>query len=110
MAGTGPRSSSFGSTLIGAAGCGASGRHASVRSCDAEMLRSRAAHRHSIVGHPAPQDLSKPFALPIDPIVPGSHEPLLDLPKFGSHALGHWLPSEHEAAAVPPGPAIMLEP
>src|ERR1700722_3704296 len=69
-----------------------------------------AAHRHSIVGHPAPQDLGKPFALPIDPIVAGRHELLLDLPKFGSHALGHRLPSEHEAAAVPPGRAVMLEP
>ena len=37
------------------------------------------------------------------------HELLLDLPKFGSHALGHRLPSEHEAAAVPPGRAV-LEP
>jgi len=54
--------------------------------------------------------LSKPFALPVDPIVAGRHELLLDLPKFGSHALGHRLPSEHEAAAIPPGPAIVLEP
>src|ERR1700687_4248780 len=68
------------------------------------------AHRHRIVGHPSPQDLSKPFALPLDPVVAGRHELLLDLPKFGSHALGHRLPSEHEAAAIPPGPAIMLEP
>ena len=44
------------------------------------------------------------------PVVTGRHELLLDLPKFGSHALGHRLPSEHEAAAVPPGRAIMLEP
>src|ERR1700722_14229698 len=69
-----------------------------------------AAHRHSIVGHPAPQDLGKPFALPIDPIVAGRHKLLLDLPKFGSHALGHCLPSEHETAGVPPGRARMLEP
>ena len=40
----------------------------------------------SVVGHPAPQDLGKPFALPIDPIVAGRLELLLDLPKFGSHA------------------------
>ena len=39
-----------------------------VRSCDAPECRDRgAAHRHSIVGHPSPQDLGKPFALPIDP-------------------------------------------
>src|SRR5271155_1089205 len=63
-----------------------------------------------MVGHPPPQDLSKPFALPIDPIVAGRHELLLDLPKFGSHALGHWLPSEHEVAAIPTGRAIMREP
>src|ERR1700730_15167099 len=75
-----------------------------------ECRDRRAAHRHSIVGHPAPQDLSKPLALPVDPVVAGRHELLLDLPKFGSHALGHRLPSEHEAAAIPPGPAIMLEP
>ena len=31
-------------------------------------------------------------------------------PKLGSHALGYRLPSEHEAAAIPPGPAVMLEP
>jgi len=54
--------------------------------------------------------VGKPFALPIDPIVAGRHELLLDLPKFGSHALGHWLPPEHEAAAIPPGRAVMLEP
>jgi len=30
--------------------------------------------------------VGKPFALPIDPIVAGRHELLLDLPKFGSHA------------------------
>src|SRR6267142_2417283 len=46
----------------------------------------------------------------VDPVVAGRHELLLDLPKFGSHALGHWLPSEHEAAAIPPGRAVMLEP
>jgi hypothetical protein len=71
MVGTGPRSSSFGSTLIDAAGCGASGRHASVRSCDAGMLRSLSRSSAHRIGHPAPQDLGKPFALPIDPIVAG---------------------------------------
>ena len=43
-------------------------------------------------------------------VVAGRHEPLLDLPKFGSHPLGYRLPSEHVAAAIPPGRAIMLEP
>jgi hypothetical protein len=54
--------------------------------------------------------LGKPFTLPIDPVVAGRLELLLDLPKFGSHALDHWLPSEDEAAAIPPGRAVMLEP
>src|SRR5262245_56984810 len=40
----------------------------------------------------------------------GCHEFLLGLPKLGSHALGHWLPPEHEAAAIPPSCAIVREP
>ena len=94
---------------LGAAGCGA-GRRASVRSYDAGMQRSlsRSSAQHCRPSSPA--GLGKPFALPLDPIVASRHELLLDLPKFGSHALGHWLPSEHEAAAIPPGLAVMLEP
>jgi hypothetical protein len=48
--------------------------------------------------------------LQIDPAVAGHHELFLDFSKFSSHALGYRLPSEHEAVAIPPGPAIMLEP
>ena len=47
----------FGSTLIDAADCGASTRHASVRSRDAGILRSlsRSAHPHSIVARDTPR-------------------------------------------------------
>jgi hypothetical protein len=54
--------------------------------------------------------VSQPLALPIDPIVARCHEFLVDLQKLGSHAIGHRLSPEHEAAAIAPGCAIVREP
>ena len=75
-----------------------------------ECREGRTAHGDSVIGSPSSQDLGQPLALAVNPLVTGCHKLLLDLSKLGSHALGHWLSPEHEAAAIPAGRAVMREP
>src|SRR5260370_40747432 len=70
----------------------------------------RSAHRHGVVGEPPPQDLGKPLALPLEPVVAHRLQASFDLAKLGAHALSDRLPPEYEAAAIPAGRAVMREP
>src|SRR3954451_22000399 len=75
-----------------------------------EARDRRGANRHGVVGEPAAQDLAEPAALRLDPVVAGRPEPLLDLAQLRPHPLADRRPPQHEAAAAPPGRAVVREP
>src|SRR6516162_3168231 len=75
-----------------------------------ERRNRRRAHRHGVVSQPAAEHLGKPFALRFDAVVAGRLELFLDLSQLRPHPLADRCPSEHEAAAVSTGRAIVREP
>ena len=76
----------------------------------AERCDRRRTHWHGVVGKPPAQYFGEPLALRLDAAMASCPELLLDLPQLCPHPLSNRRPPQHEAAAAPPGRAVVREP